>query len=72
MSEVRRHCHTMALYTGSPVFLSHKTVVSRWLVMPMAAICSAPTPAMAMHSVATDSWEDQISLGLCSTQPGLG
>lgn len=72
MSEVRRHCHTIALYTGSPVFLFQRSVVSRWLVMPMAAICPADTPAMAMHSAATASWEDQISLGLCSTQPGWG
>ena len=28
-SAVRRHCQTMALYTGSPVFLSHTMVVSR-------------------------------------------
>lgn len=26
---------TMALYSGSPVSLSQRTVVSRWLVMPM-------------------------------------
>ena len=36
-SAVRRSCQTMALWTGSPVSRSHTMVVSRWLVMPMAA-----------------------------------
>ena len=72
ISEVLRHCQTMALYTGSPVVLSQQIVVSLWLVMPMPAISSAPAPTMAMASVATASWEDQISRGLCSTQPGRG
>jgi hypothetical protein len=35
----RRHCQTIALYTGFPVARSHTTVVSRWFVMPIAAIC---------------------------------
>ena len=38
MSAVRRHCQTMALAMGRPVALSHRMVVSRWLVMPMAAM----------------------------------
>ena len=38
MSEVRRHCHTMAFAMGFPVALSQMTVVSRWLVMPMPAM----------------------------------
>ena len=29
---MRRHCQTIALYTGSPVFLSQTIVVSRWFV----------------------------------------
>ena len=29
ISAVRRHCHTMALYTGSPVSLFHTIAVSR-------------------------------------------
>src|SRR4030042_1156198 len=33
---VRRSCQTIALYTGLPVSLSHTSVVSRWLVMPLA------------------------------------
>ncbi len=35
---VRRHCQTMALANGWPVLRSHSNVVSRWLVMPMAAM----------------------------------
>ncbi len=53
MSEVRRHCQTMALAMGSPVSLSQTTVVSRWLVMPMAARSSALTPSLAMAAWAT-------------------
>ena len=36
-SSVRVSCQTIALCTGVPVRRSHSTVVSRWLVMPMAA-----------------------------------
>ncbi len=49
ISAVRRSCQTMARCTAVPVMRSHTTVVSRWLVMPMAAMslagrrpCSAP------------------------------
>ncbi|GAA3240725.1 hypothetical protein GCM10020256_63090 [Streptomyces thermocoprophilus] len=62
----------MALWTGSPVFLSHSTVVSRWLVMPMALMSSRVMPALAT-APATTSWTlVQISVALCSTQPRLG
>ena len=40
-SAVRRSCHTIALASGLPVALSHTTVVSRRLVMPMAATALA-------------------------------
>ena len=40
IGSVRRHCQQMALHTGSPVRRSHTTVVSRWLVMPTAAMRS--------------------------------
>ena len=43
-SLVRRHCQTMAWQIGSPVSLSQTMVVSRWLVMPMAAMSSARAP----------------------------
>ena len=38
---VRRHCQTIALYTGRPVSFSQTIVVSRWLVMPTAAMSAA-------------------------------
>ena len=48
-ASVRVSCQTMAWATGSPVRRSHSTVVSRWLVMPMAATSSGqigrPWPA---------------------------
>ena len=62
----------MALYTGSPVAPSHTTVVSRWLVMPMAAISPARASTFCMASIVTPIWVDQISMGSCSTQPGWG
>ena len=47
-------------------------VVSRWLVMPMAAISAGFTPDWAMTSIITPYWEDQISMGSCSTHPSRG
>ena len=41
-SAVRRSCHTIALQIGTPVVRSQTTVVSRWLVMPIAATSPAP------------------------------
>ena len=38
IAAVRRSCHTMARRTGRPVDGSHTTSVSRWLVIPIAAI----------------------------------
>jgi hypothetical protein len=40
-SAVRRSCQTMALWIGLPVVRSQTTVVSRWLVMPIAAMSAA-------------------------------
>ena len=37
---MRVSCHTIAFITGSPVLRSHTTAVSRWLVMPSAAMSS--------------------------------
>src|SRR6185369_5669282 len=62
----------MALWIGFPVRRSQTIVVSRWLVMPMAAMSSAVSPARAMASTATPSCEAQISLASCSTRPGWG
>ena len=52
--------------------LSQTTVVSRWLVMPMAAMSSARALTWPMASTAVPSMVDQISWALCSTQPGWG
>ena len=46
-SAVRRSCQTIALCMGSPVSRSHTTVVSRWLVMPTAAISRGAQPGAA-------------------------
>ena len=72
MGAVRLHCQTMAFVTGIPLFLSQTMVVSRWLVIPTAAMCSAETPSWLIASAATLIWEDQICVGSCSTQPGFG
>src|SRR5215213_3468641 len=62
----------MALYTGSWVSRFHTMVVSRWLVMPMVMTSLMVSPAFTMASAATLTCVYQISLGSCSTQPGLG
>ena len=62
----------MALCTGTPVWASHTMVVSRWLVMPMAAMSSPPMPILEIASAITAASEAQISMGSCSTQPGWG
>jgi hypothetical protein len=62
----------MALQSGLPLFLFHTTVVSRWLVMPMAAMRELSMPALAIASAATPACDDHISSGSCSTHPGCG
>ena len=51
-AEVRRSCQTMALWIGLPVALSQMTTVSRWLVMPIAAMSEAPRPAVLQRLAA--------------------
>ncbi len=68
----RRSCQTMAWCTGRPVARSHTSVVSRWLVMPMARMSVGFSFALASTSRAVASWPCQISIGSCSTQPGCG
>ena len=63
---------TMALWIALPVLRSHTTVVSRWLVMPMAAIPLAGTCALASARLSTETVARQISSASCSTQPGCG
>jgi len=77
MSAVRAQFHTMAGHTGSPVLLSHSTVVSRWLVIPMHF-----TSDNSKSFIDSEAWDrvvvmrewalDQISEAECSTQPGWG
>ena len=71
-SAVLRHCQTIALQIGCPFFLSQMIVVSRWFVIPIAAISSAVTLILDIASTATPSCVDQISFASCSTQPGCG
>lgn len=72
MASVRRSCQTMALKMGRPVARSHTTVVSRWLVMPSAAMSAAVSFACSSAARQVASWLFQMSSGLCSTQPGCG
>ncbi len=51
-SRVRRHCQTMALWMGRPVARSQSTVVSRWLVIPMAAMLVAMAIGIPLGFVA--------------------
>jgi hypothetical protein len=62
----------MALWIGLPVARSQTTVVSRWLVMPMAPMSAAASPAFAMQSRTLAKTALQISSGSCSTAPGTG
>ena len=72
MSAVRRSCQTMARWIAWPVPRSHTTVVSRWLVMPIAAMSLAPAPAFFSASRQIATVEVQMSSGSCSTQPEAG
>ena len=69
---VRVSCQTMALWTASPVVRSQTTVVSRWLVMPMAASWSLVIPADAIAAPTTSWVRLHTSAGSCSTQPAFG
>ena len=62
----------MALAMGLPVARSQMSVVSRWLVMPMAATSPAESLASRNARLAVFNWVFQIASGSCSTQPGLG
>ena len=72
MSDVRRSCQTMARCTACPVARSHTTVVSRWLVIPIAAMSFAAKFAFFKASRQTAIVEVQMSSGSCSTQPEAG
>ena len=57
---------------GPPGPRSQTTVVSRWLVMPIAAMSPAASPARATASAATRGLRRPDLAGSCSTQPGRG
>ncbi len=59
-------------WIGWPVLRSQISTVSRWLVMPMAAMEAALIPAFSMAARAVAATVDQRSAGSCSTQPGRG
>ena len=69
---VRRSCQTIALWIGLPVALSQMTTVSRWLVMPIAAMSAAVRPAFFSAALQVATTLAQISSGSCSTQPDAG
>jgi hypothetical protein len=62
----------MASWIGRPLSRSHRTVVSRWLVMPIAAMSAASSPALRMAARAVSRTVCQIASGSCSTHPGCG
>ncbi len=67
-----RLCQTMALATGWPVAFSQTTIVSRWLVMPIAATSRAGVRAARSAALAVASCVAQMASGSCSTCPGEG
>ena len=69
---VRRSCQTMAGAMGSPLARSQITVVSRWLVMPSAAMSAAATPACASAPRTQATVSVQMRWASCSTQPFCG
>ena len=69
---VRRSCQTMALWMGRPERRSQSSVVSRWLVMPMACRSDGFADAWRRARPMTLSVAAQMSSRSCSTQPGLG
>ena len=72
MPALARLCHTTAGWIGRPVARSHTTVVSRWLVMPIAVTSRAPMPAAAIALRPTATVVAKISSGSCSTCPDAG
>src|SRR5712664_182305 len=62
----------MALWIGRPVRRSHRSVVSRWLVMPTASSWAGFTDASRKAAEIAFSVEAQMSSKSCSTHPGRG
>ena len=72
VSVVRRSCHTIAWWSARPERRSHAAVVSRWFVIPMAAMSRPRSPASRSARWTVATAEPQMSSRSCSTQPGLG
>ena len=51
-SAVRRSCQTIARATARPLARSQSSVVSRWLVIPIASRSAAPAPASSRAAAA--------------------
>ena len=62
----------MARCAGSPVSRSHTTVVSRWFVIPIAAMADASIPAFSTAPRIVSTVVRHRSSGSCSTQPDRG
>src|SRR5699024_822962 len=71
-SDVLLHCHTIALYTGSPVSLFHIIVVSLWFVIPIESISLAVASTFDRASIIQPNCFAQISFASCSTHPAFG
>lgn len=74
MSSVLVSFHAIALYRGSPVNLCHRTVVSRWFVIPIATMSDTLMSNIVKFLVAfsmQSTTHFQISIGDTSIQPGL-
>ena len=66
---VRVSCHTIALCTGRPVAASQTTAVSRWLVMPTAAIV---TSVLLVYGAGNLAWRnDAVALALAAVAAAL-
>src|SRR6478736_8120441 len=72
MASVRVSCQTIALWTGWPVVRSQTSAVSRWLVIPTAAMSLSSRSALASAPEATRRVFSHTSFALCSTQPAFG
>ena len=74
ISAVCRLCQTIARWTGWPVRRSHRTVVSRWFVMPIARTprpADARAPASASRSTRAARLPDLLGVVLDPARRGV-
>ena len=71
-SVVRRSCQTIAWWSARPEIRSQTAVVSRWFVIPIAAMSRPRSPASRSARWTVATVEPQMSSRSCSTQPGFG